>query len=196
MDEDLDLVHQIRHFDWSAGSIPQGYHLSRLSECTMDDFRLRLQSCSPDNLDVSERLGYPLLPELTPFSFAFPSLLMAPPYLFGAQGVGLIEIAAIIGIVIACFGGGILCDLITSYKIHKEGNRFYPEQRLWSIIPGFWIAPVGCIVVAICCSEKLSWIGIAFGFGMRKLIILHSCQWILTLQSYCQSPLGQYIYPM
>lgn len=93
---------------------------------------------------------------------------MAPPYLFSSQGVGLIEFAALIGFLIACFGGGYLADIITIKRVLREKGEVYPEQRLTSLIPGFWLSPLGCIIVAITCANKLSWVGIAFGFGLGK----------------------------
>lgn len=93
---------------------------------------------------------------------------MAPPYLFAGTGVGLIQIAALIGFVIACFVGGFVSDVIVTRLIRRNKNEFFPEQRLVSLIPFFWVAPVGCIIIAIVCSRQLSWIGIAFGFGMRE----------------------------
>lgn len=98
--------------------------------------------------------------------FAFPSFLMAPPYLFSSVGVGLMEVAAIIAFFFACFMGGWLSDVIVARLIRRNKNQFFPEQRLISLLPTCWIAPAGCIIVAILCSQKLSWIGIAFGFGM------------------------------
>ncbi|KAI5200549.1 hypothetical protein E4T39_05703 [Aureobasidium subglaciale] len=98
--------------------------------------------------------------------FAFPSLLMAPPYLFSGIGVGLMQVAALIGIVIATFAGGYLSDIITAHRIRKAGGTVWPEQRLISLIPGCWIPPAGCILVACACGYKLHWVAIAFGFGM------------------------------
>jgi MFS family permease len=93
--------------------------------------------------------------------------LLAPPYLFTPLQVGLIQIAAVIGFILACFTGGYVADAITARMIRRQG-RVVPEQRLVSIIPGCFIAPVGCIIVAIACSRQLSWVAIAFGFGMGK----------------------------
>lgn len=100
--------------------------------------------------------------------FAFPNLLLAPPYLFSGIGVGLMQIAAIIGFVIASFAGGYLADIITAIVIRKQKGAVYPEQRLIALLPGCLIAPVGCIVIAFACSQKLHWVAIAFGFGMGK----------------------------
>ncbi len=77
------------------------------------------------------------------------------------------QIAAIIGFVFACFAGGYVADAITARVIIRQG-RVFPEQRLVSLIPGFVIAPVGCILIAFACSRQLSWVAIAFGFGMGK----------------------------
>lgn len=54
--------------------------------------------------------------------FAFPSLLLAPPYLFAPSSVGLMQIAAIIGFLIACFGGGYISDYITARRIVRAGG--------------------------------------------------------------------------
>lgn len=78
----------------------------------------------------------------------------------------MVQIAAIVGFVLACFAGGYVADIITAALIRRQGGSVYPEQRLISILPGCLIAPAGCIVIAFVCAHKLSWVGIAFGFGM------------------------------
>ncbi|KAJ8118507.1 hypothetical protein OPT61_g524 [Boeremia exigua] len=98
--------------------------------------------------------------------FAFPELLMAPPYLFSSVGVGLMEIAAIIGFILGCLAGGWLADVVTSKVVARQNGQVYPEQRLVALVPGAVFAPAGCIIIALACAEKLHWIGIAFGFGM------------------------------
>ncbi|KXJ85341.1 major facilitator superfamily domain-containing protein [Microdochium bolleyi] len=98
--------------------------------------------------------------------FAFPSLLMAPPYFFNSDGIGLIQIAALVGFIAACFSGGLISDIIVTRLIRRNKNEFFPEQRLVSLVPAFWIGPLGCIIAAVVCSQKLSWVGIAFAFAM------------------------------
>ncbi|KPM38686.1 hypothetical protein AK830_g7880 [Neonectria ditissima] len=98
--------------------------------------------------------------------FAFPSLLLAPPYLFASSSVGLMQVAAIIGFVIACYGGGYICDVITAKCIVRNGGVFIPEQRLKSLAPGCLVAPIGCVIVAFACDRSLHWAAIAVGFGM------------------------------
>jgi hypothetical protein len=101
-------------------------------------------------------------------SFNLPSLLMAPPYLFTAGGVGLIQIAAIIGFCIALFLGGWLSDVITARQIIQAGGKVTPEQRLVSLIPFVWVTPVACILTGFAASRMWPWAGIAFSFGMRE----------------------------
>jgi hypothetical protein len=99
--------------------------------------------------------------------------LLAPPYLWTATNVGVIQIAALVGFTVACFGGGWVADLITTKLIVRADYNYFQEQRLISLIPGFWIGPIGCIIVAFSCAQKLSWVAIAFGFGMGTLPLLH-----------------------
>ncbi|TLS29317.1 hypothetical protein PpBr36_00008 [Pyricularia pennisetigena] len=98
--------------------------------------------------------------------FAFPGLLLAPPYLFQPTGVGLMQVAALIGIFIATFLGGYVVDVITQRIIIRHGGVVFPEQRLLTLLPGCLIAPAGCILTAFSCAERLHWAAIAFGFGM------------------------------
>lgn len=78
------------------------------------------------------------------------------------------QIAALIGFIIACFGGGYLSDAITAHIVKRNEGQIRPEQRLISLLPGMFIAPAGCILLAFACEEQLSWVAIAFGFGMGK----------------------------
>jgi hypothetical protein len=80
----------------------------------------------------------------------------------------LIQIAALIGFTIACFAGGYITDVITARMIIRHDGQYFPEQRLVSLIPGCFVAPVGCIIIAFACSRQLEWVAIAFGFGMGK----------------------------
>jgi hypothetical protein len=93
---------------------------------------------------------------------------MPPPYSFSSIDIGLMEIAALIGFIIACFGGGYLSDVITAYIVKRNGGEIRSEQRLISLLPGMLIAPAGCILLAFACEEKLDWVAIAFGFGIGK----------------------------
>ncbi|KAJ5715366.1 MFS general substrate transporter [Penicillium malachiteum] len=70
------------------------------------------------------------------------SLLEAPPYLFSTQQVDLMQVAAIIGFLIACLGGGKLSDMIKNAIVRRSsGQDIWPEQRLISLVPGMLFGP-------------------------------------------------------
>ncbi|OJJ65701.1 hypothetical protein ASPBRDRAFT_139532 [Aspergillus brasiliensis CBS 101740] len=99
--------------------------------------------------------------------FTMSSLLEAPPYLFSSVSVGLMQIAALIGFILACFGGGWLSDLINSRMARRRANgQVRAEDRLLSLIPGMAIGPAGCVLLAFACQNHLHWTAIAVGFGM------------------------------
>ncbi|KAL4807920.1 major facilitator superfamily domain-containing protein [Aspergillus unguis] len=99
--------------------------------------------------------------------FTMSPLLEAPPYLFRSEYVGLMQVAALVGFVLACFGGGYLSDLINSIVVRRSGSpAIRPEQRLISLLPGMAIGPAGCVLLAFACGSKLHWSAIAVGFGM------------------------------
>ena len=94
-------------------------------------------------------------------------LLEAPPYFFSTEDVGMMQIAAIVGFLIACFGGGSLSDAINRFIVrHSPGQNIWPEQRLISLIPGMAFGPAGCILLAFACGKQLHWSVIAVGFGL------------------------------
>ncbi|KAL3428645.1 major facilitator superfamily domain-containing protein [Aspergillus tetrazonus] len=99
--------------------------------------------------------------------FTMSSLLQAPPYLFSSVSVGLMHVAALIGFILACFGGGLLSDLINSRVARRRADgQVRAEDRLLSLIPGMAIGPAGCILLAFACQDRLHWAAIAVGFGM------------------------------
>lgn len=95
------------------------------------------------------------------------SLLEAPPYLFNSDFIGLMQVAAIVGFLLACYGGGYLSDVISSIIVQRSSDiAIRPEQRLVSLLPGMLIGPAGSILLAFACGNQLHWSAIAVGFGM------------------------------
>ncbi|SPO07008.1 related to MFS transporter [Cephalotrichum gorgonifer] len=128
-------------------------------------FRPLVLLLCPDVLFATFLYGTALASQII-LIFAFPNFLLAPPYLFSVVGVGLMQVAALVGFVTACFAGGYLADVLTARMIKRHDGAVFPEQRLASLIPGCFIAPAGCIIIAFACSRNLHWVAIAFGFGM------------------------------
>ncbi|KUL86056.1 hypothetical protein ZTR_06508 [Talaromyces verruculosus] len=101
--------------------------------------------------------------------FTMSPLLEAPPYLFNTSDVGLMQIAAIVGFILAFCGGGMLSDFINGIIVRRTASRFTvfrAEHRLISIIPGMLIGPAGCILLAFACGHQMRWSAIAVGFGL------------------------------
>jgi hypothetical protein len=81
------------------------------------------------------------------------------------------QIAALVGFFIACYGSGYMSDVITARLILRNNGNFIPEQRLVSLVPGCIFAPVGCIMLAIACNNQLHWAVIAVGFGLGESFV-------------------------
>lgn len=78
------------------------------------------------------------------------------------------QVSAIIGFLIGMFLGGYVADAITARVIIRQHGHVEPAQRLLALLPAFWVAPVGCIMIAFACEQHLHWVAVAFGFGMSK----------------------------
>lgn len=96
--------------------------------------------------------------------------MIPPPYLFTAGEVGLLQIAAIIGFFLATLAGGWLSDVITARQIRRAQGKLVAEQRLVSLIPFCWVAPLACLLSGYGASHGWPWYGIAITFGMREFI--------------------------
>ncbi|EAU38173.1 predicted protein [Aspergillus terreus NIH2624] len=100
-------------------------------------------------------------------SFNMSPLLEAPPYHFSSVSVGLVQIAALIGFLLACCGSGMLSDIITTRIGRRRGlGPVRAEDRLVSLIPGMAVGPAGCVLLAFACQNRMHWTAIATGFGM------------------------------
>ncbi len=97
-----------------------------------------------------------------------PSLLIPPPYLFTGGDVGLMQVGALIGFNLAMFFGGYISDVITARQIIKNNGIVITEERLKSLIPLFWVAPVGCLLTGLAGEKLWPWYSIAISFGMRE----------------------------
>jgi MFS family permease len=97
-----------------------------------------------------------------------PSILAAPPFLWGAN-VGLINVAGIIGTILGGAYAYLTTDWLTKRAArHDKSGRAEPEERLPLIIPSLIIAVAGALAFGFCAqsSNPKAWIGLAFGMGM------------------------------
>ncbi|PNS14336.1 hypothetical protein CAC42_6849 [Sphaceloma murrayae] len=108
--------------------------------------------------------------------FSLPILLSGPPYFFQPFSVGLIQIAAIIAIIVACIAG-YLSDRATAALIRRRKGRYFPEQRLVSLLQTAWIEPLSCIMTGLVCEYKVSWVAIAVALALMFL----GCQSLINV---------------
>jgi hypothetical protein len=103
-------------------------------------------------------------------SLNMPNLLIPPPYYFSGGQVGLMQVAAIVGFILAMFAGGYLSDVITAREIIKNKGKVITEQRLKSLIPLWWVSPLACLLTGLAGEKLWAWYYIAITFGMREWI--------------------------
>jgi uncharacterized membrane protein len=97
-----------------------------------------------------------------------PSLLAAPPFLWGAS-VGLINIAGIIGTILGGVYTYLTSDWLTKRAARRdERGQAEPEERIPLVIPSLIISVAGALTFGFCAQNSTpeSWIGLAFGYAM------------------------------
>lgn len=75
--------------------------------------------------------------------------LPEPPYNFGPDGVGLMQLPPFIGSFFGFFVGGWGNDLSIKYLAKRNQGIYEPEQRLWMALPASFFIPIGLLVSGI-----------------------------------------------
>lgn len=98
-----------------------------------------------------------------------PSLIAAPPYLWGNNS-GLIMTGGIIGAALGLIATNLSADRVIVTKRKLQGNSLVePEERLPMAIPGLILATTGLWTFGFCAQNPgppHMWIGMQFGLGM------------------------------
>ena len=97
-----------------------------------------------------------------------------PPYLFTNLQVALLYIAPIIGCILAEIWGHFFNDWITRVFVKKEDGIWRPENRHWGAYPATAVSVAGLVLLGQTLQHQLSWLGIAFGWGMNTFGLLVS----------------------
>ncbi|OKP11199.1 hypothetical protein PENSUB_3221 [Penicillium subrubescens] len=98
-----------------------------------------------------------------------PSLVAAPPYLWG-NNAGLIMTGGIVGAILGLIATNLCADRVIIKRSKLQGNSFVePEARLPIAIPGLFLATTGLWTFGFC-AQNLGpahmWVGMQFGLGM------------------------------
>jgi hypothetical protein len=97
-----------------------------------------------------------------------PTLVAVPPYLW-RRNVGLINVGSIIGAVLAIIYTYVSSDWILKRAARRNKNGFgEPESRLWTALPGLFLATCGLIIFGFCGDHPggKMWVGLQVGSGM------------------------------
>lgn len=95
-----------------------------------------------------------------------------PPYLFSDLQVALLYLAPFIGTVTAELWGHFSNDLVTRTYVRSHAGIWRPEARFWNIWPAVVMSIAGLVLYGQTLQHGLSWLGIAFGWGMNAFGLL------------------------
>lgn len=99
--------------------------------------------------------------------------LFLPPYNFTAAGVGLMNLAAFVGSMLAFMVGGYLNDKHIMWLARRNAGIYEPEMRLWQAIPPAIITPAGIFMLGVGMA-RVSTLGILLRApSLNHLLILH-----------------------
>jgi MFS family permease len=90
-----------------------------------------------------------------------------PPYLFSDTAASLLFFAPMIGTILAEFWGHWFNDFLANRYIRTHGGKYKPENRLWGVYPPWILGMAGLVLFGETLQHQLSWVGIAFGWGMN-----------------------------
>ena len=100
--------------------------------------------------------------------FVLPPPQAHPPgYGFKPVGFALLFFAPMIGSVLAEAFGHIQNDLIANTYIRRHAGKFIPEVRFWGVYFPWIISVAGLVLYGETLEHHLSWVGLAFGWGMQ-----------------------------
>lgn len=117
-----------------------------------------------------------------------------PPVIAGGYGFSntsfaLIHLAPMIGTVIAEFWGHWFNDFLCNRYIKQHSGQYKPENRLWGVYPAWLIGIAGLVIYGQVLEHHLSWVGLAFGWGMNCFSTLATT---VAISSYLLDVLPQH----
>jgi MFS family permease len=66
------------------------------------------------------------------------------------------------------FGAGGFSDFVTERRAIRRGGKRIPEDRLYAMIPGVFLSPLGLIIMALCLQHRTHWVGPGLGIGIAS----------------------------
>jgi MFS family permease len=66
------------------------------------------------------------------------------------------------------FGAGGFSDWVTERRAVNRGGKRIPEDRLYAMLPGVILAPLGLLIEGLCLHHQTHWIGTGLGIGIAS----------------------------
>lgn len=92
--------------------------------------------------------------------------VLPPPYAFSQTDFALLFLAPAIGTLLGELWGHFFNNYLQTRYIATHDGHHVPEHRLWSVYPSWAIAIAGLVLFGQSFQRELSWVAIAFGWGM------------------------------
>lgn len=109
-----------------------------------------------------------------------------PPYNFGSEGIGLMNLPPFIGGLIGSLFAGIVTDRSIIWLARRNGGVFEPEMRLWTALPGVVIMPFSLLWFGFSTADGNAWIvpAVALGFFGFGFVVLGDVALTYAMDSY------------
>ncbi|KAF2400678.1 MFS general substrate transporter [Trichodelitschia bisporula] len=98
------------------------------------------------------------------------AILFRFAYHFKTWQVGLLlGLPLTIGSFIGEFGAGGFSDWVARRRASRRGGARVPEDRLWAMLPGVLLCPLGLIVEGYCIKHKIHWAAAGVGICIASM---------------------------
>ncbi|KAF4625224.1 hypothetical protein G7Y89_g12948 [Cudoniella acicularis] len=118
-------------------------------------------------------------------SIVVSNVYSAPPKLWQAWQVGLINFGPLVGLLIGLPLGGLLADMLSKASLKRSDGAHDPRSRLPGVILGGLLSPAGCILIGFTLQKDLHWIFVSIGWGMLAFGLTASANVLLTYSVDC-----------
>ncbi|PWY96567.1 sugar transporter [Aspergillus sclerotioniger CBS 115572] len=96
--------------------------------------------------------------------------MLLPPYNFSSIGVGLMNVAPIIGGLLGFPFSGYLSDRSIIWLSKKNGGIYEPEIRLWLLLPMIILGPGSILMFGLGLAYGAHWSVLAIGYGIYGFV--------------------------
>jgi hypothetical protein len=101
-------------------------------------------------------------------------IIAAQEFMYSQDKINFLFFAPMIGTIVAEIVGHFFNDYLATSYIRSHQGRFLPEHRLWAVYPSCLIGMGGLILFGQAIDKQLSWVAVAFAWGMNTYSTLTS----------------------